>query len=289
MRLVAAILAFGVVAASATAATAGSLAQEPRNIDDSRVCGIETLRQERLQSIPARLLQAISLVESGRWDGDRKESFAWPWTVTAEGEGHFLPTKATAITEVSRLKAKGVTNIDVGCMQVNLQAHPDAFASLDQAFDPATNVAYGARFLNELRAGTPDWETAAAFYHSQTPALAAAYKVKLVSTWKDARARADDRGAPDIELAALFPVSRPPVGMILPTPVEDREDPAAEAAAAVQAQTAAATEAAEADRTAKLALAAATKAEAKRIADAYREARLAEYRRHKLQMADARG
>lgn len=289
MRFLMALLAVGALAAFATEASAGPSAQELRNIDDSRVCGIETLRQEHLQSIPDRLLQAISLVESGRWNADRKESFAWPWTVMAEGEGHFLPSKAAAVAEVSHLKAKGVTNIDVGCMQVNLQAHPDAFASLDDAFDPATNVAYGARFLNELRASTPDWETAAAYYHSQTPALAAAYKAKLVSTWKDARARADDRGAPDIELAALFPVSRPPVGMILPAPSQDAADSAARSAASVRAQTAAADAAAEADHAAKLAQAAAVKAEAKRIADAYREARLAEYRRHKLQMVDARG
>ncbi len=77
--------------------------------------------------------------------------------------------------------------------------------------------------------------------------------------------------------------------MILPTPMQISEDPAARAAATVRSQTAAADAAAEADHAAKLAEAAAGKAEAKRIADAYREARLAEYRRHKLQMVDARG
>lgn len=289
MRFLVAILTAGVVAKTASMAFAAPAGQQSLIIDDSRICGVETLRQERLQAIPDRLLHAISLVESGRWDNDRKESFAWPWTVMAEGEGHFLPTKTAAITEVSRLKAKGVANIDVGCMQVNLQAHPEAFPSLEEAFDPATNVAYGARFLNELRASTPDWETAAAFYHSQTPALAAAYKTKLIAAWKDALAHPDDRDASAIELAALFPASRPPVGMILPMPARDMEDPAVQVAAKVRAQTAAAEAAAAADRATKLAQADAAKAEAKRIADAYREARLAEYRRHKLQMADARG
>ena len=32
---------------------------------------------------------------------------------------------------------RGVRLMDVGCMQVNLQMHPDAFPSLDAAFDPA--------------------------------------------------------------------------------------------------------------------------------------------------------
>ncbi len=35
-------------------------------------------------------------------------------------------------------------------MQVNLGYHPEAFASLEAAFDPRRNVAYATRFLLEL-------------------------------------------------------------------------------------------------------------------------------------------
>jgi hypothetical protein len=253
--------------------------------EDARVCGVQTQAQEHAQAIPDRLLHAISLVESGRWDSDRRASFAWPWTVTAEGEGHFLPSKAAAIAEVSRLKAKGVTNIDVGCMQVNLQAHPDAFANLDQAFDPAANVAYGARFLVDLRAGTPDWETAAAYYHSQTPALAASYKTKLVAAWNAARGRADDRAT--ATASTEFDI-RPPVGMVLPTPAQGAQSPAQLLAEVTEAAKAAAAET-QAERAVRLARTEAEKAEAKRIAQAYRSARMAEYRARKLQTAAANG
>ena len=278
LMLIAALVAAPVaVAQAAQSPTAPKLTRA----EDAFVCGSETIRQERLQQIPDRLLHAISLVEFGRWDNDRRASFAWPWTVTAEGEGRFLPSKAEAIAEVTRLKAKGVANIDVGCMQVNLLAHPNAFASLDEAFDPAANVAYGARFLTELRAGTSDWETAAAYYHSQTPALAAAYKAKLVAAWKDARTHIDDR---------LFTATSgldvvPPIGMVLPTPAQDQTQirlSVLEAAKAAEAAT-------EAEKAAALARTQAERAEAKRIADTYRNARLAEYRSHKLQMVDAHG
>ena len=258
--------------------------------EDSRVCGIETLRQEKALAIPDRLLHAISLVESGRWDNDQRASFAWPWTVTAEGEGRFLPSKTAAIDEVKRLEARGIANIDVGCMQVNLQAHPDAFASLDEAFDPAGNVAYGARFLAELRASTPDWETAGAYYHSQTPMLAAAYKTKLVAAWKAARAQPDPRGdRPAIETASAAPANdiRPPIGMVLPTPAQVPDRKALLAAVVASSQAASADVAAKG--AAALARTQAEHAEAKRIADAYRNARMAEYRAHKLQMADQRG
>ena len=249
--------------------------------DDLRVCGQQTLLQERAMHIPDRLLHAISLVESGRWDNDHRASFAWPWTVDAEGEGHFLPSKEAAIAEVKRLKARGIANIDVGCMQVNLQAHPDAFANLDEAFDPAANVAYGARFLAELRANTPDWETAGAYYHSQTPSLAAEYKAKLIAAWSAARKRPDERAA--TQLAGLD--IEAPIGMVLPTPRQDD----ALSANGLHALAAAAAEQAAVEREAGRAKSAADKAEAKRIADAYRNARLAEYRARKLQMADAHG
>ena len=41
-------------------------------------------------------------------------------------------------------------SIDIGCAQVNLMHHPDAFASLEQAFDPMANADYAARFLKQL-------------------------------------------------------------------------------------------------------------------------------------------
>ena len=50
------------------------------------------------------------------------------------------------------VQAQGVRSIDIGCMQVNLMHHPNAFATLDAAFDPLANALYAARFLTELRA-----------------------------------------------------------------------------------------------------------------------------------------
>ena len=64
------------------------------------------------------------------------------------------------------LQARGVRSIDVGCMQVNLMHHPDAFASLDEAFDPVANARYAARFLSALFRQTGDWSLATANYHS---------------------------------------------------------------------------------------------------------------------------
>ncbi len=69
------------------------------------------------------------------------------------------------------LQAQGVRSIDVGCMQINLRHHPNAFADLEEAFDPVSNARYAARFLKDLQATRGDWMRSASHYHSQTPEL----------------------------------------------------------------------------------------------------------------------
>lgn len=174
LRLGAAILA----GACALILTTPASAYEPAD-----VCGAETRRQEGQHGIPPGLLTAISHVESGRYDKARRALIAWPWTVMAEGKGRYLPSKAAAIAEVMALKGRGVRNIDVGCMQINLQAHAEAFPDINTAFDPRSNIAYAARFLKNLHAETGSWATAGTHYHSRTPHLAARYRLKLATAW----------------------------------------------------------------------------------------------------------
>ena len=172
-----------VFALAVSLAGTSGLAQTPkdsRNSGDSwDSCGRLTDRAERAYGLPTHLLTAISKVESGRWHAASGAIFAWPWTVTAGGEGRFLPSKKAAIAEVERLRARGVRNIDVGCMQVNLGYHPKAFASLEEAFDPQRNVAYATRFLRDLKARWGSWTRAVGNYHSNTPALSGRYRVKV--------------------------------------------------------------------------------------------------------------
>ena len=89
------------------------------------------------------------------------------------GPGLLLRTKAQAVAAVRALQARGVRSIDVGCMQINLMHHPNAFQSLEDAFDPQKNATYAARFLNQLFDQTRDWSKAAGMYHSATPELGA--------------------------------------------------------------------------------------------------------------------
>ncbi len=155
------------------------------------LCSQQAARAEQAHDLPRHLLNAIAKTESGRWHDDRGETLAWPWTVMAEGRGRFLPSKAAAIDAVRRLQARGVRNIDVGCMQVNLQYHPEAFESLEAAFDPAANVAYAAGFLAELRQEARSWTRAVGQYHSRQAIRGNSYRAKVFKAWRAERHRAN--------------------------------------------------------------------------------------------------
>lgn len=166
-------------------------------------------------ALPSGLMAAIGQVESGRRDPVSGALHPWPWTVDAEGQGTFYDTKAQAIAAVRGLQARGVRSIDVGCMQVNLMHHPDAFGSLEQAFDPMANADFAARFLVELHAQTGAWPKATAMYHSTTPELGAAYQQKVMAVWPEEQRMAE--AAPRIALAQAWGATLNP-GLFPPLP-----------------------------------------------------------------------
>ncbi len=139
-------------------------------------CETPILAAERRYAIPTGLLLAIAVVETGRPDARPGQRHAWPWTVNAGGDGLFFPDRASAVAWVLKAQAAGTASIDVGCLQVNLAAHPTAFRSVADGFDPALNADYAARFLLSLFQESGDWQAAVGNYHSRTLALAMPYR-----------------------------------------------------------------------------------------------------------------
>ena len=152
-------------------------------IEGAKQCTVHLPRYERQYGIPVHLLSAIASTESGRWHDGLKIAVPWPWTINAEGKGYFFESKQEAIKAVQKLHAQGIKSIDVGCMQVNLMHHPEAFASLEDAFEPETNVAYAASFLRTLFEELKSWKNAAAAYHSRTPVFGADYVSRVYDRW----------------------------------------------------------------------------------------------------------
>lgn len=165
-----------------------------RLIDVSAMCTQHFARLERTYGIPKHLMMAISGTESGRWSNEVMMAVPWPWTINAEGKGQYFETMHEAVTAVRRLQAKGVKSIDVGCMQVNLKHHPTAFASVTQAFDPAYNTTYAAKFLRRNYDDAKSWNDAIAAYHSKGTQRGRDYFGRVKYNWK--RVLAAVRGEP---------------------------------------------------------------------------------------------
>jgi len=132
--------------------------------------------------IPAGLLLAIGLVESGRTDAAGVRA-PWPFAIQSGGAGRFLASAEEAVAAVQALQAGGVQSIDVGCFQINLMHHPGAFPNLLTGFDPMANALAAARFLASLREELGAWEPAMAAYHSRTETLGAPYRDLVLAAW----------------------------------------------------------------------------------------------------------
>ena len=144
------------------------------------LCQIAITEVEQTNSIKPNLLTTIASVESGRYISSIGKRKSWPWTIHAQGKGYYLPTKQEAIAKVKALQSQGITNIDVGCMQINLKYHGNAFNNLDEAFDPKKNVSYSANFLQKLhQKNNNNWQKTAMQYHSKNFERGLSYKNRL--------------------------------------------------------------------------------------------------------------
>ena len=172
---------------AATPARTASRTLAPAGPDDGH-CIRAILAAERRHGIPDHLLLALGLQEAGYTSASGLT--VWPWSVNAAGEGRRFRDMSAAMRYVRDKQAAGVDSIDVGCMQINLRWHPDAFASLEQGFDPDHNADYAARFLRELlQDADGDWQLASGRYHSYNPGPQQIYLASLRRNQQVARDR----------------------------------------------------------------------------------------------------
>jgi hypothetical protein len=176
--------------------------------DDVRLaCDQAATRAEQTWSLPPGVLVAIGTVESGRTDASGLYRRAWPWTINADGAGYFASSKDEAVNLVRTLQARGARYIDVGCFQVDLFYHPDAFSSLEQAFDPDANARAAAHILMQGRLAATAWEPAIAAYHSASLLKGAWYLQQVQAAWS---------GAPrPLAMPAVGPSQRPGYAILL--------------------------------------------------------------------------
>jgi len=124
------------------------------------VCEREMARAAQAHGIPVGVLYAVGLTETGRGDSLR------PYALNIDGRAVYDIGKSDALHTFERAQKAGARMIDVGCMQINHHFHARNFASVDDMLDPPQNVAYAARFLQQLKAREGSWTMAVARYHA---------------------------------------------------------------------------------------------------------------------------
>lgn len=145
--------------------------------DPARLCEQAAALAADRSGVPADVMQALTLTETGRrQDGQLRP---WPWAINHAGEGHWFPSQTEAMRYAQQALAQGLRNFDVGCFQLNHRWHGDAFSDLNAMFDPVKNATYAAGFLREQYDRHGDWALAAGAYHSNTPEFADRYRQRF--------------------------------------------------------------------------------------------------------------
>jgi hypothetical protein len=178
-----------------------------RTLAAPALCLAAVQAAEYRHGIPRGLLLAIAEVETGRPLAEGGGRVPWPWSANADNQSYFFATRQDAVAWTRQALRRGVASIDSGCLQVNLQQHPDAFASVEQAFDPVPNADYAARFLMQLYRQTGNWRAAVGWYHSHTPTLADPYRDKVQAAFVGAVMHRRDEILE--QMAAAWAATRP--------------------------------------------------------------------------------
>ncbi|MDQ0348956.1 lytic transglycosylase domain-containing protein [Ancylobacter vacuolatus] len=124
------------------------------------VCEAAMARASAKYGVPLAILYAVGLTETGG------NGTLQPFAMNAGGKSHVATSAADGARKLKEFNARGVSLVDLGCMQINHRWHGEQFASVADMFDPERNVDYAARFLAELRQRHGNWTMAAARYNA---------------------------------------------------------------------------------------------------------------------------
>jgi soluble lytic murein transglycosylase-like protein len=123
-------------------------------------CEAEILRAADRYGIPAGILYAVGLTETGN------KGSLQPNALNIEGKAVFPKSRAEALAAFQDARRENTTLIDLGCMQINYRYPAEHFRSVGDMLDPHQNVDYAARFLAALHARHDTWSMAVARYHA---------------------------------------------------------------------------------------------------------------------------
>lgn len=130
--------------------------------------------------VPAVLLYAIALTESGRQT--KAGLKAWPWTLNIAGDGAYFVDRKSAWQRMQRALALK-QNVDIGLMQVSWRYHRNRLETPWKALNPHWNVRIGAQILRRCFDERGSWLAAIGCYHAPNDAArASVYRQRVKRT-----------------------------------------------------------------------------------------------------------
>jgi soluble lytic murein transglycosylase-like protein len=128
---------------------------------------------EKDNSIPRGLLLAIAKTESN----------VNPYAINVNGKAVVASSMQEAVLVAKRALARGITNVDIGVMQVNYRWHKERFRSIEKMLDPKINIQYAGNLLLSLFRQHGTWYKAISYYHSANHEHHRKYSKKVVTAW----------------------------------------------------------------------------------------------------------
>lgn len=137
-------------------------------------------RVARQAGVPATVLYAMALQESGI--SIRKRRLPWPWTLNIAGKGRYFATRGEACQALlSARQHTSAKRIDVGLMQLNLGYQQRHYRQPCDLLDPTRNLTVAASILRQHQRPGENWMPAIGRYHRPAGGLPAARYRRSVS------------------------------------------------------------------------------------------------------------
>ena len=135
--------------------------------------------------IPADIIYAVALAESGRNLGDHRPLRPWPWTLNIHGEGVYFNDRQSAWRAAVASIARQRTSVDIGLMQVNWRYHSQRLIDPWRALDPYANLQAAAEILMNCQQRLSDWWASVGCYHAPSnPERARRYRERVRAHWR---------------------------------------------------------------------------------------------------------
>lgn len=135
-----------------------------------------------VSGIPPNVIYAIAMHESRLKYGDGVKR-PYPWTININGNPPVplrFSSREEASSKLQSLIRSGITNVDVGAMQVNYKYHGHSVARPEHLLDPKTNLMVAAVILSEhMRRNNGDQARAVADYHNRSPVIGGTYAARV--------------------------------------------------------------------------------------------------------------